>query len=230
MAKAKILVVDDDQSLLNLLKLRLEEADYQVSLAETRTEAIAYATREVHDVAIVDLRVGEESGIQILEKLLLLQPALPVIIATAHATIDTAVEATKKGAYDYITKPFDNSDLLHRLEKALEVHRLKGEVAQLRTLVQERYQFDDIIVASDLMQNILNQVVQIAATASTVCIYGESGTGKELIAKALHVASYLAIVREPTPAPIGTIKVFCNKPMAALFSSMKLANYRPPYR
>ena len=193
MAKAKILVVDDDESLLNLLKLRLEDADYQVTLAETKTEAVTYAAKDVHDAAIVDLRIGEESGIEVLEKLLLLQPVLPVIIATAHATIDTAVEATKKGAYDYITKPFDTSDLLHRLEKALEVRRLKGEVERLRTLVQERYQFDDIVVASDVMQDILHQVVQIAATSSTVCIYGESGTGKELIAKALHIASRRAL-------------------------------------
>lgn len=193
MAKAKILVVDDDQSLLNLLKLHLEAAEYQVTLAETGTDAVASATKEVHGLAIVDLRIGEESGIQVLEKLLRIQPTLPVIIATAHATIDTAVEATRKGAYDYITKPFDTADLLHRLEKALEVHRLKGEVERLRSVVQDRYQFDDIIAASDQMQEVLHQVVQIAATESTVCVYGESGTGKELIAKALHIASRRAL-------------------------------------
>src|SRR5262245_48367806 len=100
MAKAKILVVDDDQGLLNMLKLHLEAADYQVTLAETGAEAEAFATEEVHDLAIVDLRIGEESGIEVLEKVLRIQPVLPVIIATAHAAIDTAVEATKKGAYD----------------------------------------------------------------------------------------------------------------------------------
>ena len=193
MAKAKILVVDDDQSLLHFLQLRLEAADYQVSLAETETEAVTCATTEVHDLAIVDLRIGEESGIQVLEKLLRIQPALQVVIATAHATIETAVEATKKGAYDYITKPFDSTDLLHRLEKALEVRHLKGEVERLRTLVQERYQFADIVAESKQMQDVLHQVVQIAATDSTVCIYGESGTGKELIAKALHAASRRAL-------------------------------------
>ena len=89
MAKAKILVVDDDQGILNLLKLCLEEADYRVTLAETGAEAEAFATEEVHGLAIVDLRIGEESGIEVLEKLLSLQPALPVIIATAHATVGT---------------------------------------------------------------------------------------------------------------------------------------------
>jgi two-component system, NtrC family, response regulator GlrR len=193
MTKAKILVVDDDQSLLNLLKLRLEAVDYQVTLAETGTEAVACATHEVSDLAIVDLRIGEESGIDVLEKLLRIHPELPVIIATAHATIDTAVEATKKGAYDYITKPFDTPDLLHRLEKALEMRRLREEVEGLRDQLRERYQFDDIIACSEQMQAVLHQVVRIAATDSTVCVYGESGTGKELIAKALHVASRRAL-------------------------------------
>jgi two-component system response regulator GlrR len=118
MAKAKILIVDDDQNILNLLKLRLEAADYHVTVAETGAEAVAFATEESHDLAIVDLRIGDESGINVLEKLLRIQPALPIIIATAHATIDTAVEATKKGGYDYITKPFDMPDLFHRLDKS----------------------------------------------------------------------------------------------------------------
>src|SRR5262249_48800410 len=91
--------------------------------------------------------------------------------------------------YDYVTKPFEPKDLLHRLEKALEVRRLKGEVERLRSLLLERYQFENIIASSEKMQQILRQVAQIAATDSTVCLYGESGTGKELIARALHVAS-----------------------------------------
>jgi len=111
------------------------------------------------------------------------------MILTAHGTIASAVEATKRGAYDYITKPFDAKDLLHRIDKALEVHRLKGEVAQLRTFVQERYHFDNIVASSGVMQQILRQVAQIAATDSAVALYGESGTGKELIAKAIHAAS-----------------------------------------
>jgi len=191
--KAKILVVDDDRGILNLLKLRLEAAGYAITLMENGTEAVAQATEEIYDLAIVDLRIGEEDGIVVLEQLLQRQPTLPVIIATAHATIDSAVEATKKGAYDYLPKPFDTSQLLHRVAKALEMHRLKGEVEQLRTLVQERYHFDNIIATSSSMQQILHQVAQIAATEATVCIYGESGTGKELIAKATHIASRRAL-------------------------------------
>ena len=162
--QAKILVVDDDQGILHLLKLRLEAAHYSVTLAESSEPALAYAAAELFDLAIVDLRIGDEDGIALLEQLLQLQPSLPVIIATAHATIDSAVDATKKGAYDYLTKPFDAVDMLHRLEKALEVQRLKSEVEQLRTMVQDRYRFDNIISVSDAMHQVLRQVTQIAVT------------------------------------------------------------------
>lgn len=189
MVKAKILVVDDDPGILNLLRLHLETANYLVTLTETSSKAIEQATAETFDLAIVDLRIGDEDGITLLEHLLRIQPTLPVIIVTAHATIETAVAATKKGAYDYLTKPFETTDLLHRIKQALEVYRLKTEVQRLRTMVEERYQFDNIITVTDVMQRVLRQVAQIAVTESTVCVYGESGTGKELIAKAIHIAS-----------------------------------------
>jgi len=192
-AKAKILVVDDDPGIRHLLQLHLSSANYHVTLTETSSEALEKATAEIFDLAIVDLRIGDEDGIVLLEQLLHIQPTLPVIIATAHATIESAVEATKKGAYDYLTKPFEATDLLHRIEQALEVYRLKTEVERLRTMVQDRYQFDNIITVTDVMHTVLRQVAQIAITDSTVCVYGESGTGKELIAKAIHVASRRAL-------------------------------------
>lgn len=191
--KAKILVVDDDPGIRQLLQLHLTDANYQVTSVETSSEAVEQVTSEIFDLAIVDLRIGDEDGIALLEQLLRIQPTLPVIIATAHATIESAVEATKKGAYDYLTKPFEAKDLLHRIEQALEVYRLKTEVERLRGMVQERYQFDNIITVTDVMKQVLRQVAQIAVTDSTVCVYGESGTGKELIAKAIHVASRRAL-------------------------------------
>ena len=189
MAREKILVVDDDQGLLTLMKVRLRAAGYQVTLSKGGEEALAQAQEILHDLAIVDLKMADMDGIALLQQLLHLHPTLPVIILTAHGTISSAVDATKKGAYDYLTKPFDPKDLLHRIDKAFEVRRLKGEVEQLRTLVQERYHVDNIIAASDKMQDVLHQVTQIAATDATVALYGESGTGKELIAKAIHAAS-----------------------------------------
>lgn len=189
MANEKILVADDNPGLLTLMKVRLQNAGYQVTLTGGGEEALARAQEELHDLAIVDLKMAGMDGITLMQRLLHLYPTLPVIILTAHGTISNAVEATKKGAYDYITKPFDPKDLLHRIEKALEMRQLKGENAQLRTLVQERYHFDNIVAASDKMQRVLHQVHQIAATDATVALYGESGTGKELIAKAIHASS-----------------------------------------
>jgi len=189
----KVLLVDDDPGILQLLKLHLEAAHYAVTLAQNSQEAVAQANVTAFDVAIVDLRLGDEDGIAVLEQLRQVQPALPVIIATAHATIESAVEATKKGAFDYLTKPFEAAELLHRVARAVEAQRLRHEVEELRSLVQERYRFDNIVTNSEIMHKVLRQVAQIAATESTVCIYGESGTGKELVAKALHVASRRAL-------------------------------------
>ena len=189
MTETKILVVDDDPSLRTLMKMRLEAAGYKLTLVQSGTAALDRAAEEVYSVALVDMRLGDTDGITLLEQLLRKQPALPVIIVTAHGSIANAVEATKKGAYDYITKPFEPKDLLHRIENALEFRRLKGEVERLRTLVHERYHFDNIIASSENMQHVLRQVAQVATTDSTVCLSGESGTGKELIARAIHVAS-----------------------------------------
>jgi two-component system response regulator GlrR len=190
MAGEKILVADDDPGLLTLMKVRLQTAGYRTTLAAGGEEALSRAQEESYDLAIVDLKMAGMDGMALLQHLLRLHPTLPVIILTAHGTIASAVEATKKGAYDYLTKPFDPKDLLHRIEKALEVRRLKGEVEQLRTLVQERYHVDNIVATSEKMQHVLRQVGQIAATDATVALYGESGTGKELIAKTIHAASH----------------------------------------
>jgi len=189
MAGERILVVDDDPGLLTLMKIRLEAAGYRVIVAKGAKQALSQDPDEPYDMAVVDLKLTGVNGITLLEKLLHLHPHLPVIILTAHGSIASAVEATKKGAYDYLTKPCDPKDLLHRIEKGLEVRRLRGEVEQLRTLVRERYHPDNIVTSSDKMQHVLRQVAQIAATDSTVCLYGESGTGKELIGKSIHAMS-----------------------------------------
>src|SRR5205823_2859925 len=189
MAGEKILVVDDDPGLLMLMRVRLEATGYQVIPAEGGKEALTRMQAEACDLALIDLKMVDIDGITLLQELLRLHPGLPVIILTAHGTIASAVEATKKGAYDYLTKPFDPPDLLHRLEKALEVRRLQGEVQSLRIMIQERYHYENILASSDKMQHILRQVAQIAATDAVVALYGESGTGKELIAKTIHASS-----------------------------------------
>ena len=189
MAKEKILAVDDDPGLLTLMKARLEAAQYQVTVAAGGEGALVSVSENIFSAAILDLKLGDMDGIVLMEQMLKIQPYLPVIILTAYGTIERAVEATKKGAYDFLTKPFEAKDLLYRLEKALEVGRLKIEVDRLRHMVKQRYRFDSIIASSSKMQQVLSQVAQVSSTDSTVCLYGESGTGKELIAKAIHLSS-----------------------------------------
>lgn len=142
MEKAKIHVVDDDQGLRTLMKFRLEAAGYQVVLAGGGREALAQIAEEVPELAIVDLRMEGMDGLTLLDRLHRVHADLPVIILTAHATIDSAVEATRKGAYDYLTKPFDPKDLLRRIEKALEVGRLRREVERLRQQAEAQLRED----------------------------------------------------------------------------------------
>jgi two-component system response regulator GlrR len=124
-----------------------------------------------------------------MEELHQLTPGMPVIILTAHGSIESAVDAMKRGATTYLTKPFDARELILQVERALETRRLSTEVARLRGLVTERYEFENIVAYSDAMQRVLEVVARVAMTDATVYLHGESGTGKELIARALHVAS-----------------------------------------
>ena len=189
MPTGKMLVVDDDQNLLELLKMRLESADYEVTTASREEDALQAIKGQVFDLAIVDLQLAERDGISIMEELHLILPEMPVIILTAYGTIESAVEAMKRGAYSYLTKPFDPQDLLLQIERALENRRLASEVQRLKGLLSERYDFSNIVAKSQKMQKVLEAVAQIANIDSTVFIHGESGTGKELIAKAIHLAS-----------------------------------------
>ncbi len=184
-----ILVVDDDDSVLELLSMRLESANYTTTTAPKGAEARDALKEKSFDLAVVDLKLGEESGISLMEEMHAVVPEMPVIILTAHGSIETAVEAMKKGAYSYLTKPFESRDLLLQVEKALENRRLNYEITRLKGLLEEKYDFDNIIATADKMKRVLEMVSRIARTDSTVCIHGESGTGKELIAKVIHLAS-----------------------------------------
>ena len=189
MASGKILVVDDDPNLLELVKMRLESADYEVTTASMEEEALGAVKDQAFDLSILDLQLAHRDGISLMEELHLVLPGMPVIILTAYGTIESAVEAMKRGAYSYLTKPFDPRDLLFQLERALENRRLNSEVQRLKDLLSERFDFSNIIAKSEKMQKVLEAVAQIARIDSTVYIHGESGTGKELIAKAIHLAS-----------------------------------------
>ncbi len=189
MAAAKILVVDDDKNLLELAKTRLAAAGYSVAVALDRDDALEAANGDSFDLAIVDLRLTDEDGISLMEKLHGLYPAMPVIILTGHASVEGAVDAMKRGAYTYLTKPFDPRELVLQIERALESCKLASENQMLKGMLKEKYDFANIVAKSENMQRVLEAVSRIAKTDSTVYIHGESGTGKELIAKAIHLAS-----------------------------------------
>jgi len=187
--RGNLLLVDDDRNLVELLTMRLASEDYEVRTALNAAGAVEVMRERSFDLAIVDLKLAHEDGIGLMEKLHADDPLLPVIILTAHGTIESAVQAIQKGAYTYLTKPFDSRDLLLQIEKAVENYRLNSEITRLRGLLKERYEFPNIIARSQKMQQLLEMVSRIAGTDSTVYLHGESGSGKEVIAKAIHLAS-----------------------------------------
>lgn len=189
MASGKILIVDDDPNLLEVLKVRVESAGYQAATVTKEDDALQSAREEYFDLCIMDLQLENMSGIDLMQEIRLLVPDMPVIILTAYGTIQSAVEAVKRGAYGYLTKPFNAGDLFSEIEKALEESRLSLEINRLKGLLEDDFTTPDIVFRSEKMQQVLNVVSRVAEGDSTVFINGESGTGKELIAKAIHLAS-----------------------------------------
>jgi two-component system response regulator GlrR len=189
MPAGKILVVDDDRNLLELASIKLKAANYDVTTAQNADEAIEAAKATFFDLSIVDMRLADQDGMTLMERLHAINPGMPVIILTGHASIESAVAAIQKGAYTYLTKPFDSRALIWQIARALESCKLASENQRLKGLLKEKYDFANIVAKSDKMQRVLETVTRIADTESTVYIHGESGTGKELIAKAIHLAS-----------------------------------------
>ena len=189
MAKTKILVVDDDRNLLDLIYMRLEASGYDVVAADHENVAKEIAVQQFFDVAVIDLQLVKQDGLLLMDELHLIHPDMPVIILTAHGSIESAVEAMKRGAFTYLTKPFDSRELILQIERAREKSRLTGEINRLKELLEERFNFANIIAKSEPMRRVLDQVARIANTESNIAIYGASGTGKELIAKAIHISS-----------------------------------------
>lgn len=189
MSLGHILVVDDNPNLLELIKMRLESADYRVSATAEEEAALRLLREQVFDLCIVDLMLANGDGLTLMDQIRTIRPDVPTIILTAHGTIESAVEAMRRGAYSYLTKPFERSDLLLQIERALEHRKLNSEIKRLKELLNERFNFANIIAHSAKMRAVIDVVTRIATLDSTVYIDGESGTGKELIAKAIHLAS-----------------------------------------
>jgi two-component system response regulator GlrR len=189
MTAERILVVDDDRNLLEIIQMRLEASGYAVTTTLVEDEARRIVGEQSFDLAIVDLQLARQDGISLMEELHQVQPDMPVIILTAHGSIESAVEAMQRGAYTYLTKPFDHRELILQMERAQEKSRLTSEVKRLKGMLHEKFGFANIVAKSDKMRRVLETVSRIAYTESNVFLYGASGTGKELIAKAIHLVS-----------------------------------------
>src|SRR5437870_8820752 len=189
MVQERILVVDDDEGLLRLLTMRLSAMGFDVTTCMTGEEALAVASREVYALARTDLRLPDRDGLSVLEELRLIHPDLPVLLLTAHGSIPNAVEAMQKGAFGYLTKPFDDKELKTTLEKALAQQRMSREIQRLKLLVKELYGLENVAARSPKMQALLDQVARVAETDATICLLGETGTGKEVIARVIHCNS-----------------------------------------
>ena len=181
-----ILLIDDDESLRRVMEYNLREDGYRVVTATDGRSGLDRFQAQAVDLVLTDVRMPEMDGMELLARLKTLQPDLPVIVLTAHGTIDSAVEAIKVGAFDYLTKPFSREQLLAAVRKALEVAALASENRHLRQVVVERFSFANMIAASRAMRAVTDMAARVAQSDTTVLLEGESGTGKELLAKAIH--------------------------------------------
>jgi DNA-binding NtrC family response regulator len=182
----KVLVVDDDPEMCGLLSDVLRGEEFSVLAIGESLEASKILKKEEFDVVITDLKMKGLKGLDLLEETKKVAPLTPVIIITAFGTIESAIQAMKMGAYDYITKPFQMDEIVLTVKKALENRLLRKEVVRLKKEVESRYHFHQLIGKSPSMQKIYDLIERVSDSSNNVLITGESGTGKELVAKAIH--------------------------------------------
>lgn len=187
--KAKILIVDDDPVFCETKSKRLKDAEFIVQTTTDPQEALEKASTETFDLVLTDLMMKGLNGIELLKKVKDVSPATEVIVITGMASIETAVEAIKSGAYDYIAKSSPHQELVLKISKALEKKEYRQEIEQLRNALKERYSFRSIIGKTETMQNIYHLIETVSDTDVSVLIRGETGTGKELVARAIHFNS-----------------------------------------
>ena len=184
-----ILIVDDEKNYTLILAAILEDEGFETLSANSGQEALDILAESDVDLVLTDMKMPAMDGIHLLERVKKEDADLPVIMMTAHGTVEKAVEAMQKGAYNYILKPFDNERLVLYVNKAVSMYRVVKENRQLRSAVESRYSFHNIIGKSKAMQDVFHIIRKAAPAAATVLIEGASGTGKELVANALHFNS-----------------------------------------
>src|ERR687885_2599792 len=181
-----ILVAEDEDLMRVILSGLLEGAGYRVALCASAEEALEKFTTEDVAVTLTDIRMAGMDGLQLLDRIKDVDPEALVVVMTAYSSVETAVAALRKGAYDYVTKPFVNEDLLQSVKNALRQRELFRENRALRRELDRRYSFAEIIGTSEALQSVFRLVEKVAATTTNILIEGESGTGKELVARAIH--------------------------------------------
>jgi DNA-binding NtrC family response regulator len=189
MQKHNILVVDDEKNILKVVSTTLGKESYTVDTARSSEEAIEKFDKDTHDLIITDLKLPGKSGMELLEYIKSRNPDIPIIMITAFGTIENAVEAMKKGAFNYLTKPVNPDELLSVVKEVLEKYELKRENVALKSELKQKYTFSTIVGKSALMQEVFDTIRMVSKTQSNVLIMGESGTGKELVARAIHYDS-----------------------------------------
>ena len=184
--KPKILIVDDEPTHLKMLKAVLTAEGFEVRKADGGQTAIQAVEERFYDLILMDVRMTRMDGIEALKRIKEISPGIPVIIMTAYASVNTAVNALKSGAYDYLTKPLDIDELKILVHKALKHQQLENENIFLKEQLKERFDFSNIIGQSAMMLQLFETISLVAPSDATVLITGESGTGKEIIANAIH--------------------------------------------
>jgi len=183
----RILIIDDEKDMLTLLKRIIsEETDHHVTADNDPVNALNLFKNELFDLVITDLKMPKMGGMALLKEMKKIRPDISVVIITAYATIETAVEAVKQGAYDYITKPFKRERILLTIDKVMAWQKIQAENITLRKALSEKEGTPPMIGATPIMKKIVEKIKQVAPTTATVLITGESGTGKELVARAIH--------------------------------------------
>ncbi len=184
-----ILLVDDDPSLLRVTEYQLQSAGYRVITATEGKQGLHTFREHKPELVVTDIKMPGMDGMELLAEIKRIAPHALVIMITAHGSIDTAIQAMKTGAYDYICKPFEKDELLLTVEKALDYQNLMKENLHLHEELLSRFSFNNIVAGSEAMGKVFNMIRRVSQTDSSVLLQGESGTGKELIARAIHYSS-----------------------------------------